>query len=91
MDQVDRAIAAILAFIVSLFYLVVRIITLVEDWMRAQLSQLGVAQNLQTIILVVVAVAVLLVAIRLLSGILRIALVILIVLIAAHLLLPLTS
>jgi hypothetical protein len=89
MAQIDHAIAAILDFILDLFYLVFRIIALVENWLRAELGRFGVPENMQTIILVVVAIVVLLAAIRLLGGVFRIALVILILLLGAHLLLPL--
>jgi hypothetical protein len=89
MAQIDHAITVILNFLVDLFYLVFRIIAIVETWLRGELSHFGIPDNLQTVILVVVAIAVLLAALRLLGGVFRIVLVVLVLLIAAHLLLPL--
>jgi hypothetical protein len=89
MAQIEHAINIVLGFIVYLIYLVGHAIGLIDGFVREQLAHAGIAQNLQNMIMIVVAVALLLVAFRLLGGILRIALVVLVVLIAADLIIPL--
>ncbi|HTH97700.1 MAG TPA: hypothetical protein VL574_09800 [Stellaceae bacterium] len=89
MAQIEHAIDAVFGFIVYLLYLVGHAIELVDGFVRQQLAAAGVSQNSQNMIMIVVAVALLLLAFRFLGGVLRIALVVLVVLIAADLILPL--
>lgn len=60
----------------------------VEIWLRAQLSQLGVSPMLQTAILLAVAVLLLIAGLRMFGGLIRVAVVLILLLIALHVLLP---
>ena len=63
-------------------------LTALEVWLRAQLAALGLAPQLQTIVIILIALALLFPAIRFISGIARLILVVLLVVILAHIVVP---
>ena len=56
MDQISRAANGLLALIVSLFDVILAGIGVIELWIRAQLTALGVPVPIGTAILIVLAV-----------------------------------
>jgi hypothetical protein len=88
MEQVDQAITKRLALIRSLVNLVLGGLAAIEVWLRGQLTGLGVASPIQTIILIAVAVLLIAATLRLFGGVLRAVVVIFLVLLALHALIP---
>jgi hypothetical protein len=88
MEQVDQAITKLLALIRSLVNLVLGGLAAIEVWLRGQLTGLGVASPIQTIILIAVAVLLIAATLRLFGGVLRAVVVIFLVLLALHALIP---
>jgi hypothetical protein len=88
METVKHALEAFLGLIMLLGGLIVDAIVAVEVWLRAQLALLGAPPQVQTAVLIVVAVLLILAAFRLFGGLIRIAVVIILLLIAIHALLP---
>jgi hypothetical protein len=64
------------------------ILTGLELWLRDELRLMGVPQTAQTLILLAVAVLLILGSLRLFGGLIRIAAVLILMLIAIHILLP---
>ncbi len=83
-----RLVASFLAFVAALAALLLAAMATADEWVRRVLTALGVGYPVQTIILILVAVLVLLAALRLMGGLVRVLIVVLIVLFAIHLLLP---
>ncbi|MDR3538457.1 MAG: hypothetical protein P4L71_18320 [Acetobacteraceae bacterium] len=88
MDAFTRAIESLLHLIVMLGDLVVAGILAVELWVRGQLQALGVPHTMQTVVLVVIAVLLIVAALRLFGGLVRVAVILVLLLIAIHTLLP---
>jgi hypothetical protein len=63
-------------------------LAVVEVWLRAQLAALGLGPQLQTVIIIVIALALLFPAIRLISGVARLILVALLIVILAQIVVP---
>jgi hypothetical protein len=78
-----------LQLLVHIGELVVAAIVACEVWLRGQLGALGVAPVLQTAIMVGLAVLLILGSVRLLGGLIRIAVVLVLLLIAIHIIVPL--
>lgn len=83
-----RLVGSFLGFIAALAALLLAAMATADDWVRRMLSAFGIGDPIQTIILILVAFVVLLAALRLMGGIVRVLIVVLIVLFAIHLLLP---
>lgn len=83
-----RLVASFLGFVAALADLLLAAMATADHWVRQVLTALGVGNSVQTIILILVAFLVLLAALRLMGGIVRVLIVVLIVLFAVHLLLP---
>ncbi len=67
---------------------VAAILTELELWLRGELRQLGVPQTAQTLVLLVVAALLVLGAWRLFGGLIRLAVVLVLLLIAIHIVMP---
>ena len=67
---------------------VAAILTRLELWLREELQHLGVPHTVQTPILLAVAVLLILGSLRLFGGLIRVAAVLILVLIAIHILMP---
>ena len=88
MERVHQAVTKLLALIRDLVDLVLGALAAIEVWLRGQLSGLGVARPIQTIILIAVAVVLIALTLRLFGGVLRAVVVIFLVLLALHTLIP---
>ena len=89
MDTITQALRAVWDLMLGLLGAVIGVIALVENWLHAQLSAFGVHQPTQSIIMILVALALVLVAFRALGGLIRVLLVLLLILFAIHVALPL--
>lgn len=89
MEKVDQAINALLALFASAADAVLAGLAAVEQWLRAQLTGLGVAPQIQTVIMIAVAILLLLLVLRVFGGIIRVVLVVFLILLALHVVLPL--
>jgi hypothetical protein len=88
-DRFRHVVNSLLQLILWLGNLIVAGIMAIESWLRAQLSQLGVSQPVQTVILLAVAVVLIVAALRLFGGLIRVAVVLVLILIAIHIVMPL--
>ncbi|WP_428491369.1 hypothetical protein [Rhodopila sp.] len=88
MNSVSNFVHSLLDLLVSLGNIVVAALVTVEVWLRAQLTQLGLPPPIQTAILVAVAVLLIIGALRLFGGLIRVAVVLVLILIAIHIALP---
>ena len=89
MEKVDQAINALLALFASAADAVLAGLAAIEQWLRGQLTGLGVAPQIQTVIMVAAAIVLLLLVLRVFGGVIRIVLVIFLILLALHVVLPL--
>lgn len=89
MDNFRHVVNSLLQLVLGLGDLIVAGIMAIELWLRAQLSQLGISQPIQTVILLAVAVVLIVAALRLFGGLIRVALVLVLILIAIHVVMPL--
>jgi hypothetical protein len=87
-DSFTHIINNLLQFLIRLGDLIVGVIVTIELWLRAQLMQLGVAPPVQTAILIALAVVLILGSLRLFGGLIRVAVVLILILIAIHILMP---
>jgi hypothetical protein len=88
MDNLTHMIDRLIQLLVELGRQVVQAIGAIELWLRAQLTQYGVAPMVQTILLVVLAAVLILISARLLSGLIRAVIIVVLVLLALHFVLP---
>ncbi|MBN9561586.1 MAG: hypothetical protein J0H14_12785 [Alphaproteobacteria bacterium] len=89
MEKVDQAINALLALFASAADAVLAGLATIEQWLRTQLTGLGVAPQIQTVIMIAVAILLLLLVLRVFGGIIRVVLVVFLILLALHVVLPL--
>jgi hypothetical protein len=87
-DSFTHIINNLLQFLIRLGDLIVGVIVTIELWLRAQLMQLGVAPPVQTVILIALAAVLILGSLRLFGGLIRVAVVLILILIAIHILMP---
>lgn len=88
MGQFEHVINGLLDVLIEIGNLVIAAIVAIELWLRGALGELGLSREIQTGILALLAVLLIVGAIRLFGGLIRIAVVLLLVLIAIHILLP---
>jgi hypothetical protein len=86
--NLQTAIDGLLKLIVQFGVAVIAILTGLEVWLRTQLRHLGVPPSAQTLILLAVAALLVLGSWRLFGGIIRVAVLLILVLIAIHIALP---
>jgi hypothetical protein len=84
----ENAINTLLALLKQFGLAVAALLTALELWLRSVLQQFGVPHTLQTVILVAVAAILVLGALRLFGGLIRIAVVLILLLIAIHIIMP---
>ncbi len=89
MHQLDHAITALLALFRAASDVVLAGLAAVEQWLRVQLTGLGVAPGLQTAIMLAAAVVLAVLVLRVFGGVIRILLIVFLILLALHVLLPL--
>jgi hypothetical protein len=82
------AINTLLALLKQFGLAIAALLTALELWLRSVLVQFGVPHTLQTVILVGVAAILVLGSLRLFGGLIRIAVVLILLLIAIHIIMP---
>jgi hypothetical protein len=87
-DSFTHAVNTVLQLLIELGNLVLAGIVAIEVWIRAQLTLLGLPPAVQVILLVAVALVLILTALRLFGGLIRVAVVLVLLLIVTHALLP---
>ena len=88
MDNVTRVLESILGLLALLGGLIMQAIVAVEVWVRGLLGSIGVPQQIQTAVLIAVAVVLVLAVFRLFGGLIRVAVGIILILVVIHLLVP---
>jgi hypothetical protein len=83
-DVIDTLLKLLMQFGLA----IAALLTELELWLRGELQQLGVPHTVQTLVLVVVAALLVLGSLRLFGGLIRIAVVLILVLIAIHIVMP---
>jgi hypothetical protein len=86
--NLESAINTLLQLLKQFGLAVAAILTSLELWLRNQLQHLGVAPVIQTVVLLAVAAVLVLGALRLFGGLIRIAIVLILLLVAIHIVLP---
>jgi hypothetical protein len=87
-DSFTHVVNSLLQLVIALGDLIVGGIITIELWLRAQLTQFGLPPNIQTVILVALAALLIIASLRLFGGLIRVAVVLVLILIAVHILLP---
>lgn len=88
MGNLQTAINSLLGLLTQFGLAVAAILTELELWLRGELQQLGVPHALQTLILLAVAAALVVGSLQLFGGLIRIAVVLILLLIALHIVMP---
>lgn len=88
MSQFQTAIDTLLRLLTEFGVAVASILTGFELWLRGVLEQIGVPHTLQTVVLLAVAVVLVLGSLRLFGGLIRIAVILILLLIAIHIVMP---
>ncbi len=89
MDSFNHVIGSLLRLLVQLGNLIVAGIVAIELWLRTQLAQLGVAPDVQTLIMLLLAAVLVVCAFRLFGGLIRVALMLVLILVASQIIMPL--
>lgn len=89
MDGLRRVVTSLLQVLLRLGDLIVAGIVTIELWLRDELTQLGISRTPQTVILLALAAVLIVSALRLFGGLIRVAVVLVLVLIGIHILMPL--
>ena len=89
MHQVDSALNSLLLLFRAAVNAVLAGLGAVEQWLRIQLTGLGVAPSLQTAVMLAVAVLLIVLVLRVFGGVIRVLLIVFLVLWALHVVLPL--
>jgi hypothetical protein len=84
----ENAINTLLDLLKQFAMAVAAILTSLELWLRAELQALGVPHTVQTLVLLVVAAILVLGSLRLFGGLIRVAVVLILLLIAIHIVMP---
>jgi hypothetical protein len=87
-NSFTHVINTLLQLLISLGNVIVAGIVAIELWLRAELGHFGLPPNVQTIILIALALLLILGSLRLFGGLVRAAVVLVLILIAIHILLP---
>jgi hypothetical protein len=88
-DSFKNVVNSLLQLVLELGNLIVAGIVFIELWLRGELTQFGLPQTAQTIILLLLAVVLIVGALRLFGGLIRVAVVLILILIGIHILMPL--
>jgi hypothetical protein len=87
-DSFTHVINSLLQLVIALGNLIVGGIITIELWLRAQLDHFGLPANVQTVILVALAALLIIGSLRLFGGLIRVAVILVLILIAVHIMLP---
>jgi hypothetical protein len=87
-DAFTQAISSLVRLLIQFGDLILAGIVAAEQWLRGQLTVLGVPASIQMVLLVALAVVLVLAALRLFGGLIRVAVVLVLLLIVIHALLP---
>jgi hypothetical protein len=87
-ETFTRAVDALLQLLIQIGDLILAGIVAVELWLRGQFALLGLAPPIQTVLLIAIAVVLILAALRLFGGLIRVAVVLVLLLVVIHVLLP---
>jgi hypothetical protein len=87
-SSAQQFIDSLLRLLIQFGNLVMGFILTIELWLRSQLNQFGVSHNIQTVILLAVALLLIVSALRLFGGLIRVALILFLLLLLIDLLLP---
>jgi hypothetical protein len=88
LDSFKHVINSLLQLLIQLGDIIVGWIVIIENALRGELMRLGVAPPLQTVILLAFAIILILGALKLFGGLIRVAVVLVLILIAIHVLVP---
>jgi hypothetical protein len=88
LGNLQAAIDTLLKLLLQFGVAVAAILTALEMWLRGELQQLGVPHTVQTLILLVAAALLVLGSWRLFGGLIRVAVVLILMLIAIHIVMP---
>ena len=88
MDSFTNVVNSLLQLLIRLGNLIVGGIIAIEVWLRDQLAQFGLSPAIQTVIMLALAALLIMTALRLFGGLIRVAVVLVLILIAVHILLP---
>lgn len=88
MNSLTQVLNTLLQLLIQLGNLIVAAIVAIELWLRAVLGQAGLPPMVQTVILVALAVLLIVGSLRLFGGLIRVAVVLVLLLIAVHIVLP---
>ncbi len=88
MNAFTHAIETLLQLVIQLGDLMITGIVGIELWLRAQLAMFGLPPAIQTALLIALAAMLILAALRLFSGLIRVAVILVLMLILVHVLLP---
>ena len=88
MDMVNAALHTLGTWLEALIGLFIGIFTVIENFFQGILTHAGVPENLQKIVLLLVAVVFIVVILRIFGGLLRWLIVLFLILLALHILLP---
>jgi L-asparagine transporter-like permease len=87
-EELRTAIDSLLGLLTQFGVALAATLTAVELWLREQPQHLGVPHTVQTLVLVTVAAVLVLGSLRLFAGLIRVAAVLILVLIAIHIVAP---
>ncbi len=87
-DAFTHALDALLQLLNQLGRLLLAAVVAIELWLRTQFTLLGLPPVIQTALMVGVAVMLILAALRLFGGLIRVAVVVLLLLVVIHVVLP---
>lgn len=88
METFRRAVDGLLNALVELGHLIVSGLVALELWLRSQLATAGLPPAIQTVLLVAFAVLLIVAALRLFGGLFRVAVILVLILIAIHIIMP---
>ncbi len=88
MDQINSLINFLLDLLFTLFAFLMGLFAALDVWLRGLMTEGGVPQGLQSLILIVLGVLFLILVLRYLGGFVRVVLGLLLILLLLHLLLP---
>jgi hypothetical protein len=88
MGDLTRVVSDVLMLLIRMGTAILSAVEAIEMSMREQLAVMGVSPLTQTLILVVLAFAIILLALRVFGGLLRLAVIVVLVLIALQVMMP---
>jgi hypothetical protein len=88
LDTFKQTINSILALLLQLGDLIVAGIVAIEIWLREQLGHFGLPPGVQTTILLALAALLIVASLKLFGGLIRIAFILVLLLVAIHIMMP---